>query len=306
MSAAGGIAVGIDLGGTGTRFVALGPGGDAVTQISVQTPVGLRPAEATAFVAEHVDEVAAGGSIATIGIGASGPIDADGVIRNVETLPAFTGVDLFGALSRRFSAAVTIDNDAVTAGVYEHAFGAARGYRSALVVTLGTGVGVCALIDGVPVRGGDGIHPEAGHLSLSAPPAPCYCGRSSCWEQLASRSALQRRVREVDASYVPDPAQLQAAADRAVAGDQRFTRVFDAYGTAIAEGLCDLLTVLRSECVVLGGSAAGYDRAFAPALRRRMNNLATYAPVPPVLISDAGDYAGAIGAAVVASRRTSA
>ena len=79
-------------------------------------------------------------------------------------------------LSERLGVPCVIDNDAVTAAIGEHAYGAGRDSSGLLVVTLGTGVGVAALIRGRPVRGADGGHPEAGHIAVSGPPAPCYCG----------------------------------------------------------------------------------------------------------------------------------
>lgn len=119
------IAIGVDLGGTGTRLVALDGYGDTVAQLVVPTP-GAVPADAAVdFLVERVASLAGEANVRSIGIGASGPIDADGVIRNDDTLPAFTGVDLAGALAAAFGAPVAVDNDAVTAAIGEAVAGAA-------------------------------------------------------------------------------------------------------------------------------------------------------------------------------------
>ncbi len=296
------IAVGIDLGGTGTRFVALEASGRRVAHSAVPTPRSLDTASAVEFLSEHIHAVAAGATVRSIGIGASGPIDAFGIIRNDETLPCFSNFDVVAQLRRLWPVPIAIDNDAVTAAVHESTVGAAREYRSVLMVTLGTGVGVAALVDGVPVRGGDGLHAEAGHLSLSGREAPCYCGRSACLEQVASRSALQRSATALLSRPSGDPSDIRLAAERAVAGDAGAAAVFDDYGRGLAEGLTDLLTVYRSDCVVLGGGGASYFPVFGSALLDRMRELNTYASAPPVLVSQAADLGGAEGAAVLGAR----
>ncbi|THF70219.1 ROK family protein [Deinococcus sp. Arct2-2] len=122
-----------------------------------------------------------------------------------------------------------------------------------MMVTLGTGVGVCFLRVLLPHRGGDGQHPEAGHLSVGGAAAPCYCGRSSCWEQVASRAAPERAAVKLAPDKQTPRQALEAVADRARQGDAQAQEVFDTFGARLGEGLADLLTAFRPECVVLGG-----------------------------------------------------
>ena len=296
---AGPVRIGIDLGGTGTRFVAVDESGAVVARSAFATPTGIAPDAARSFLVQHARAVASGRPIVAVGIGASGPVDASCVIRNPETLPAFTDVELLPAIAAELAAPVRIDNDAVTAALFEAHCGAAAGYDSVLMVTLGTGVGVAALQPTGPVRGADGTHPEAGHLSVTGAEAPCYCGRAACWEQLVSRAALQRAAGSVLPSPTGTPADIDAAAEMAARSDPDAVAVFDAFGRHLAEGLADLLTVFRSSCVVLGGSAAKYRPAYGPALERRLAHVDVYRATPPVLVSAAGDFGGAIGAALL-------
>lgn len=297
----GPVRIGIDLGGTGTRFVALNDESVVVAQAAFATPADLEPVAARSFLAQQARAVAAGRSISAVGIGASGPIDTEGVIRNPETLPAFTNVELLAPIAAELAAPVRIDNDAVTAAIYEVSQGAALESGSTLMVTLGTGVGVAALRGTEPVRGSDGIHPEAGHLNVAGAHAPCYCGRLACWEQLVSRSALQRAAGSVVRAAKGTPADIEDAAVLAQQGNADAIAIFDGFGRHLAEGLADLLTVFRSTCVVLGGSAARFEPAFGPELNRRLTEIDLYGPTPPVRISSAGDFGGAIGAAYLAS-----
>lgn len=302
-SPGGEVAIGIDLGGTGTRLVALDRSGVTVAQLAVPTPGDVEEEGAVDFLRERIASLAGSGAVGSIGIGASGPIDAAGVIRNADTLPAFTGVDLAGRLSEAFGSPVTVDNDAVTAAIGEGTAGAGRSFSSVLMLTLGTGVGVAVLVDGEPVRGADGVHPEAGHLSLSGRNAPCYCGRSACFEQVGSRTALQRSASGLLSRPSGGPHDIQAVYELALAGDEAAVALFDDYGRGIGDGLLDLLTVHRCACVVLGGSASAYYPAFGSALRGRLGEVQTYAATPPVRVSELGDLGGAIGAAILGARR---
>jgi glucokinase len=282
--------LGADLGGTGTRIVLSDETGAVLAHRS--TPTTADSATAVEQLAAALVEVA-DGPVHGVGIGASGPVDADGIVRNPATLPGYTGVDLVAALGDRFHVPVVVDNDAVTAAYAETRLGAARGVHAVLTVTLGTGVGVAMLTDGRPLRTASGTHPEAGHLSVPGE-AHCYCGRTSCWEQHASRAALQRRVDTLGLD-------LDTAYARAMDGDPTTSAIFAAYGTAVGNGLADLLTVLGPDLVVLGGGGARYLDIYRPALERALAQVVDcYTPtrvVPAVL----GDLAGAVGAALMSS-----
>ena len=202
-----------------------------VAQSTFATPVDLEPIDARSFLVQQARAVAAGRPISAVGIGASGPIDVAGVIRNPETLPAFTDVELLAPLAAELAADVRIDNDAVTAALYEVNQGAAFGFESTLMVTLGTGVGgVSALRGNQPMRGSDGVHPEAGHLSVTGAHAPCYCGRLACWEQLVSRSALQRAAGSVVQTATGPAADIDDAATLERQGNAEAIAIFEAFG----------------------------------------------------------------------------
>lgn len=293
------VRVGVDLGGTGTRIVLLGPDGEIIDRVSFGTS-----AESTAAVPGLVSAIGvalAGRIPVSIGIGASGPVDRDGVIRNPATLPGFSGADLTGALRIAFGVPVSIDNDAVTAAVYEQRLGEAVGAAGMLMVTLGTGVGVAALDRGRPIRGSDGEHPEAGHRLVAESTPPCYCGRSACWEQAVSRTALQAAAEE----EARGPGIADALADlasRARGGDSQALRVFASFGTSLGAGLADLQTVFRANVIVVGGSVAQFDDLLREPSQQAFARIETYAPAPEIRFSRAGDLGGAVGAALLEPR----
>jgi len=222
-------------------------------------------------------------------------VDPLGIIRNTETLPAFSDIQITLVISERLGVPCVIDNDAAAAAAGEYACGAGRGSAGLLVITLGTGVGVvAALTAGHAFRGADGRHPEAGHIPAGGPPAPCYCGLPSCWEQLASRTALDHLTGN----------EAEALATKARGGDVAAARVFDTYGERVGTGLVTLLAVFRPDRVVIAGGAARFLDLFRHGLRRSLDRGPKYTPRPAVVAAELGNLSGAIGAAVMARQET--
>lgn len=287
------VTVGIDLGGTGTRVVALDPHGVIRHQLTTPTPTGLPPERAVAGLLATITAAADGCTLQGVGIGASGPVDAGGVVRNSDTLPAFSDISLPRMITDHLRVPCVIDNDSVTAAIGEHTYGAGRASNALLVLTLGTGIGVAMLIGGRPVRAADGSHPEAGHIAIPGPPAPCYCGLLTCWEQLASRTALNTLTRHT----TDDLAVL------ARAGDPAATGLFDQFGQHVGAGLATLLTRYRPDRVLIGGGAAPHLDLFRAAMTRQLHRSATYQSTQTVDAAQLGNIAGAVGAAVISRER---
>ncbi|GAA3750287.1 ROK family protein [Leifsonia bigeumensis] len=291
--------LGIDLGGTGCRFVALTPSGEVLARTIVATPVEP-DIDVRGFLRRQVERLDRLSSPTAVGIGASGPIDTAGIIRNSDTLAAFTGIPLLAMVQSEFGAPCVIDNDAVAAAVAEARSGAAIGADSLLHVTLGTGVGVCLLQGGEPFRGGDGAHPESGHFSVSGPPAPCYCGREICWEQRASRTALQAAAANAGFAANGDLRDIRIAADAARAGDTAALRVFTDYGAAVGEGLATLLALYRPTTVVIGGGSATFLAEYRDAMMSVVERTSLWHSTFTVRPTELDDFGGAIGGAYLA------
>jgi glucokinase len=288
----GPVTVGVDLGGTGTRIVVLDADGTARRETSRPTAAGISPTRAAAELADSIAAAAAGFELRAVGIGASGPVDRLGVIRNPDTLAAYSDIPITDIISDRLGIGCVIDNDAVTAAIGEHNNGAGRGSDTLLVVTLGTGIGVALLCHGHAARTADGSHPEAGHLAVNGPSAPCYCGLPTCWEQLASRTALDR---------LTDNRSTELAI-KARTGDPDAAAVFDVYGRRVGTGLGTLLTLVKPDRVVIGGGAARYLDLAETGIRRSLRRAPGFTAVLELRAAELGDLAGAIGAAILARR----
>jgi glucokinase len=281
--------LGVDLGGTGTRIVAIDSDGRVLSETTTATARDVAGVEAVRSLIATLSDVAGGAPIGGVGIGASGPVDATGVIRNPATLPAYTGLTVTRMVGEQFDVPCAIDNDAVTAAIGEHRFGAGAGSASMLMVTLGTGIGVTMLNAGQPYRAADGSHPELGHITVNGTAVQCYCGLTGCWEQLASRSALDKLT---GARH----AELALAAR---AGDGAAGEVFETYGARVGAGLVTLVSMFRPDLVVVGGSAAQYLDLFGEPMRAQLERSPEYAWSPNVVAAQLGNLAGAIGAAAM-------
>lgn len=291
--------IGIDLGGTKTRLVLVDAEGNVLASASRPTAdYGSGRAALDALVAD-VRALPGANGAAFIGVGASGPVLPTGVVANPATLPGFSGLDLAGHLTAELGIACRVDGDALAAALGEWTFGAGRGARRLLMVTLGTGVGVAVVDAGTPWTGTDQIAPEAGHIPVAGDGNPCYCGLSNCWEQIASRTVLQRLALAAVPAAVVGP--QEAVAHLARTGDP--AGVFADYGRRVALGLSTLLTVHRPDVVVLGGSGAEQFALVEPGLLAGLaGRPAYYAPfsLRPAAL---GDLGGAIGAACLPTTR---
>ena len=179
-------------------------------------------------------------------------------------------------LADRLGVPVALDNDANCAALAESTYGAARGTRSALMVTLGTGIGGAVVLDGRVLRGHNGMAGEFGHMKVVPGGHPCPCGGEGCWEQYSSGHALVRLARarigleptlleelcEGDPARLTGPMVTAAAAD----GDLVARQAFASIGDWLGVGVANLVAAFDPDVVVVGGgvSAAG-DRLLEPA-----------------------------------------
>jgi glucokinase len=184
-------AIGLDVGGTKVAGLLVGENGDVLSRSSVETPAD--DVEATMKTLFQVaEELRSSGRPVAIGVGAAGMVDfAAGVMRWAPNL-AWRELPIRDRVSEQLELPCVVDNDANAAAWGEYRFGAARGYRHMLMVTVGTGIGGGIVADGVLYRGAHGFAAEIGHVIVEPGGPQCGCGNRGCWEQVASGHALGR------------------------------------------------------------------------------------------------------------------
>jgi predicted NBD/HSP70 family sugar kinase len=187
-------------------------------------------------------------SILGVGIGAPGTVDPASGRSAVSPLPEWSELDLVTLVSERLGLPVHLDNDVNTLAIAEQLFGAGRGIQHFMVVTIGRGIGLGAVLNGSVYRGGKGGAGELGHV-LAVPDGPlCWCGRQGCLEAVAAEPALVRDVEAATGLHVP-PESLASAA----AGDDRIAGILANAGRLVGIAIVNAATVLDPERVIVSG-----------------------------------------------------
>jgi glucokinase len=247
-----------------------------------------------------VNELRASLEVAAVGVGAAGFVAPSGTVRFAPHL-SWRDEPLQDVLVNRLGLPVAVDNDANTAARAEMTFGAGRGHRHAICVTLGTGIGGALVIDGAVVRGAQGFAGEFGHMQVVPNGRLCECGQHGCWEQYCSGKALAGAVREVAPSVTSMTGPTVTAA--AASGQEWALKAFHEIGTWLGVGLAGLASAFDPEVVIVGGGLSdAADLLLEPARKAFAARLPGkgYRNEPPILRAALGPDAGFIGAAELA------
>lgn len=260
----------VDLGGTKILSAVAAPDGNilATDQRSTEAEQGVE-AVLERIVASLQETLRRANSspsdIARLAIAAPGPIDqARGLITEAPNLPGWINVPLRSRLRRLLGVPIYLENDANAAAIGEHRYGAGRGSRHMLYLTVSTGIGGGIIIDGRLYRGTSGAAGELGHIVVDAGGPRCRCGSYGCLEVLASGTALAREgAAAVERGEAPllerlaggAPVTAELVADAARAGEETARRLITTAGRYLGLGLTSLVNIFNPQVLVLGGGA---------------------------------------------------
>lgn len=259
--------IGIDMGGTNTVFGIVDARGNVIASDSIKT---AKHADVNDYIDELHTELTriikandAEGKINGIGIGAPNANYFTGVIEDGVNLPWPTPIPLADLVSQKFGIPCLITNDANAAAIGEMTYGAARGLKDFIMITLGTGVGSGIVVNGQMVYGHDGFAGELGHVIVKRNNGRiCGCGRTGCLEAYCSATGVARTAREFleirkDDSLLRnldiDSITSKDVYDCAAAGDKLAKDIFEYTGTILGEALADFVTFSSPEAFVLFG-----------------------------------------------------
>jgi glucokinase len=287
------LSVGIDIGGTLTKFVVLDARGDVVHRARIGTDDSAA-SRLPDDVSEEVTRIEAQlGPIAAIGVACPGLVrpEADAVYWMKGRLGVLEGLDWRRALGR--AEPVRVINDAQAALAGECAAGAARGCRDVVMITIGTGVGGAIMCGGRVLTGSIGRAGHLGHISVQAPGVKDIVNTPGSLEDAIGNCTIARRTQGRFAST----ADLVAAH---LAGDAEATAMWITSVQLLAAGLASIVNVVDPSRVILGGGIATHaGEALLGPLRHWMDE---YEWRPrgtgvEIVVATLGDEAGAIGAA---------
>jgi glucokinase len=305
--------IGIDVGGTKIMgVVADAATGEIQARRKAPTPKDdpkQLPIAINDVVADLITEA---GRPVGIGVGVPGLVDHQGVLQYGPNVPGVLGLDIAGELRAAFSLPAIAENDATCAALAEHRLGAAMGTTHAIVINQGTGIAGGIIIGGRMHRGANGFAGEPGHMLINASGHDCACGKTGCWEAVASGAGLANIARDVVAEGMGarivelagnEPAHIRGEhVSAAMAeGDPGAAEVTKRFVWWVAEGLANLIALLDPEVIVLGGGLTAINRHFISEVQVQVNKTvmgAAYRPEVPIVPARLGAEAGAIGAAI--------
>lgn len=280
-------AIGIDIGGTNSVFGIVDKRGHIINQGSIKTGAYKEINEyvdhLSAGVQEIIDQVGGSGNIKGIGVGAPNGNFFTGCIEFAPNLPWKGVIPLAQMLTDKLNIPVALTNDANAAAIGEMTYGAARGMKDFIVITLGTGVGSGIVVNGQLVYGHDGFAGELGHTTAIREGRMCGCGKKGCLETYSSATGVARTAKE----YLQtrnDPSVLRELAideitskdvyDAAVKGDKLAKEIFEYTGQVLGESFADFVAFSSPEAIILfGGLIKAGKLIFDPVRKHMEENL---------------------------------
>jgi glucokinase len=309
------LTVGIDIGGTKVLAAVVDPAG-TVLAVDRRPTEGhdVRAVENT--IVDLVQAFSRQYDVAAVGIGAAGFVDVTRTIVMFSPHLDWRREPLRARVAERVRLPVVVDNDANTAALAETRFGAGRGHRYVLCVTLGTGIGGALVLDQRVYRGANGMAGEFGHMQVVPDGHWCECGNRGCWEQYASGNALVRDARELvrstspmahhlremvggDASRLQGPQITQAARD----GDPLSIELLADVGRWLGVGLAGMAAAFDPGCIIIGGGLSDAGDLLIGPTRTAFSRSLTgrgHREEPVIVQAELGPNAGFIGAADMA------
>ena len=311
-----GFRIGVDVGGTKVLGGVVDDSGKVLKSARKDTP-REGGAALTQTIADVAKELMKDFTIDSVGVSAAGFVSSDRkTMLATPNIAGWNGVNLDSELSSLIGLPVVIENDANAAAWGEVKFGAARGKKDVLMITVGTGIGGGIIANGKLHRGAFGIAAEIGHMRVVPDGLLCGCGAHGCFEQYGSGNALVRFAREsVKANPTAGRHLLAlgdgtiegisggAISDAAASGDQLALDAFSTLGNWLGAGIASLSVVLDPECVVIGGGVIDAGDFLLTPIREGLEKYMPFArkhPYPEIIPALLGNDAGLVGVADLA------
>ncbi len=300
---------GVDIGGTTVKMGLLTTDGTIVEKWEIPTRKenkgeNILPDVAASIEAKLSEKKISKDNVAGIGVGVPGPVTADGVIQRAVNL-GWGKFNVNEKLESLTGIKTMTGNDANVAALGEMWKGGGMGYKSIVMVTLGTGVGGGIIIDGKILTGATGAGGEIGHIHVKdGEEKACGCGGHGCFEQYASATGIARLAGEHLAKWskktVLTDADLSAKAvfDGVKAGDELCIEIAKDFGECLGKGFAVIATILNPEAIVIGGGVSKAGEVlmdyFMPAFK---NTVFADCGNCKMLLATLGNDAGMYGAA---------
>lgn len=276
-------AIGIDIGGTNSVFGIVDKRGHIINQGSIKTgayrEINDYVENLAIGVQAIIDQVGGAENIKGVGVGAPNGNYFTGCIEFAPNLPWKGVIPLAQMLSDKLNIPVALTNDANAAAIGEMTYGAARGMKDFIVITLGTGVGSGIVVNGQLVYGNDGFAGELGHTTIRREGRLCGCGRKGCLETYSSATGVARTAREYletrkDPSLLrelkPEDITSKDVYEAAMQGDPIAKEIFEFTGQLLGESFADFVAFSSPEAIILFGGLTKSGKLIFDPIRKYM------------------------------------
>ncbi|BDQ00167.1 ROK family glucokinase [Aquiluna sp. KACHI24] len=310
------LAIGIDIGGTKIAGAVVSESGEILEELRVPSPA-QDPDQMITEVVGLINQLAAMApeQVVAAGVAAAGFIDADQSTILYAPNLNWRNEPFRDRLKAHLDLPVFIENDANAAGWAEFKFGAGKGTKDMVMLTLGTGVGGAVVADYKLRRGGFGIGGELGHVRVVQDGRQCGCGRKGCVEQYASGSAVLKAAKKLASSDGPAGERLRQLKTESgeltghqvyqalLEGDAATRELVNQAGSYLGQAMGSITAVLDPQVFVIGGglSEAG-ELILDPIRQSYLRELPArgFRPEAEIVTAKFSNQAGVIGAADLA------
>lgn len=306
--------VAVDIGGTQMRVAAyaqnkISPSKQKKIPTLASHPGGLER------LIRAIEEVwPPGDSVSAIGLGSPGPLDPhSGYLLAPPNNPEWRNFPLAPSVEKHFGVKTYLDNDANLAGLAEYRFGAGKGHRHVLYITVSTGIGAGVIIEDRLLQGYHGLAAELGHSIIDPEGPPCSCGFNGHLESFSSGPAIVKHtLRELDSgarSVLKRDSGLTARdiAEAASSGDELAIKAYRRAGEYLGIGVASFLHAFDPSIVIFGGGVSQAGRLlfdpFEESLKKRVFH-PRYLEGLVIAMAQLGDDAGLLGARALAEMKS--
>lgn len=293
--------IGLDIGGTNLKAGAVDESGNIIGEASIPTGANRPQDEVFHDIVSLIREVIASSGLRenelkAIGMGSPGKIDysTGSVVYNNNL--GWKDFHISEMMSEALHVPAILENDADAAALGEVIAGSAKGANSAMIITLGTGVGTGYVFNGKIFRSC-----EFGHMVIHSGGRECTCGRKGCFEAYCSATGLISRTREAGITESDGSVNGRTVFDAADKGNEKAQKIIDEYTSDLSCGIVNLINGLQPEVISLGGGVAKQgERLLAPLREKVYAEMYKGLARPRIAACTLGYKAGLIGAALSA------
>ena len=302
--------IAIDLGGTNLKVALLNLKYKIIEKKVIKTGGFIKKKQLISGIVNSVKDIIAEhhlskSDILGIGLGLPGPIDVErGLVHFFPNIPGWKEVNLKNILIQRLGLPISLDNDANLMCLAEYKLGAAKCFKNAVCLTLGTGVGGGIIIEGKLYRGRGFAAGEIGHIPINENGPSCNCGGRACLEAYIGNNIILREAKKSFGRKI----SLEELSLLAGKGNKKARAIWSRVAGRLGLALVGIVNLLNPDCIVIGGGVANagkilFDRVREVITKRAMSIQAKHVKV---IKSRLGDDAGLIGAAILVKEGLSA